>query len=77
MSKSYGEYGSTQAEAIEMLIEDCFTKGMENKSEIFTLVENTLKVPRPTVRRVASNLRKKYSHLVECLEKKHPSEVRK
>ena len=45
-----------QDKIIESAIKAYITEGYTNKSEIYTMVVNDLDVPRPSVRRVASQL---------------------
>ncbi len=47
----------SQDKIIESAIKKYISEGYTNKSEIYTMVVNDLDVPRPNVRRVASELK--------------------
>jgi len=51
----------SQASKIAASIESFMDRGMTDKSEIFTKVVEALGVPRPTVRRVARDMREIYA----------------
>jgi len=53
---------------VEVAIERKLDSGMKDKVEIFSQVVNELNVPRPTVRRVARDLRNKYLDKVRILQ---------
>lgn len=53
---------------IEVAIEQKLDRGIRDKQEIFSQVVTELNVPRPTVRRVARDLRIKYLDKVKVLQ---------
>ena len=57
---------------VEVVIEEKLDAGMIDKHEIFRQVVEELGVPRPTVRRIARDLRNKYADRIKVLQ----SEVR-
>ena len=59
---------TSQASTIEQCIEKYIDQGMTDKSEIFTKVVDELNVPRPTVRRVARDLRSKLENYAKILK---------
>ena len=56
---------TNQSTVIKAAINSCLEKGLKDKQDIYTTVVSELGVPRPTVRRVARDLRN------ELLEKIH------
>ena len=56
---------TNQSTVIKAAINSCLEKGLTDKQDIYTTVVSELGVPRPTVRRVARDLRN------ELLEKIH------
>lgn len=62
----------TQAELIENEILRMIGDGMKNKKEIFDYIVEKHNVPRPTVRRTAMDLRKKYHRVFKILNKDVP-----
>ena len=58
----------SQSEDIAFAIERYMENGMTNKQEIFTKVVEVLGVPRPTVRRVARDLRIKLATYARILK---------
>ena len=56
---------TNQSTVIKAAINSCLEKGLKDKQDIYTTVVTELGVPRPTVRRVARDLRN------ELLEKIH------
>ena len=59
---------TSQSTIISETIVKYIDKGMTDKSEIFTKVVDELGVPRPTVRRVARDLREELANKVEILK---------
>ncbi len=57
-----------QNDKIKNSIQDCIFKGMNNKEDIYTCVENELHVPRPTIRRVAFELKEELKQMISVLE---------
>jgi len=55
-------------EVIEIAIEQKLDRGIRDKQKIFSQVVEELGVPRPTVRRVARDLRNKYLDKVKILQ---------
>ncbi len=53
---------------IEIAIETKLDSGMRDKDQIFSQVVDELGIARPTVRRVARDLRNKYLHKVKILQ---------
>lgn len=53
---------------IEVALEQKLDAGMRDKTEIFTQIVQELNVPRPTVRRIARDLRNKYVDRVRVLQ---------
>ena len=65
-----------QSELIRESIDDYLEKGMTDKNEIYTKVVDELHVPRPTVRRVARDLRDKLQGKINILEKEYVAKKR-
>ena len=59
---------TNQTLEIKKAIESCMDKGMTDKQEIYTKVVNDLNVPRPTVRRVARDLRIEMLKKIDILQ---------
>ena len=57
-----------QIAVVEEYIEECFDQGMNDKIEIFDKVEAETQIPRPSIRRIASGLKKKYAKQIDILE---------
>jgi len=57
---------------VEVAIEQKLDSGMTDKHEIFCQVVDELGVPRPTVRRIARDLRNKYLDKVRILQSDIP-----
>jgi len=57
-----------KSDIIEKLIEVKLDSGMTNKHEIYNQVVSELNVPRPTVRRIARDLRNRYLERVRILQ---------
>ncbi len=55
--------------AIEEALEQKLESGMTNKNEIYRKVVDELDVPRPTVRRIARDLRSKYLERIRILQR--------
>lgn len=58
----------SQSSQIKASINEYLNKGMKDKQEIFTKVVDDLGVPRPSVRRVAGELKVEMLKKVEVLE---------
>jgi len=58
----------SQKQAIKNSLEYYLDRGMTDKMKIFTKVVDDLKVPRPTVRRVARELRIDFLHKIQILQ---------
>ena len=56
-----------QSKVIKQAIESYLDKGMTDKSDIYSLVVKELGVPRPTVRRIARDLRHEYANKIKIL----------
>ncbi len=59
---------SQQSTIIKQEIEKLLDKGLTDKSDIYSLVVQRLGVPRPTVRRIARDLRQDYINKVKILQ---------
>jgi len=57
-----------QSKIISQAIEHYLDKGITDKQKIYTKVVEELGVPRPTVRRVARDLRNIYANKIKVLE---------
>ena len=57
-----------KSDIIEKLIEVKLDSGMTSKEEIYSEVVSELNVPRPTVRRIARDLRNKYVERIRILQ---------
>lgn len=56
------------SQVIEVAIEQKLDAGMRDKNQIYGEVVDELGVPRPTVRRVARDLRNKYAERIRILQ---------
>jgi len=63
---------TNQSSIISQTIEKYIDMGMTDKSEIFTKVVDELGVPRPTVRRVARDLRTNLARKAKILQVDQP-----
>ncbi len=62
-----------KSSVIEEAIVQKLESGMTDKQEIFTMIVEELNVPRPTVRRIARDLRSKYTERIRILQSEiHP-----
>ncbi len=59
---------NSQSQKIETAITQHLDNGMTNKSEIYTKVIEDLGVPRPTVRRIARDMRNEMVRKVRILQ---------
>lgn len=59
---------TTQSKLIKEAINSYLDKGLTNKQDIYTKVVDDLGVPRPTVRRVARELRDELSQKIQILQ---------
>lgn len=57
----------TQADRIRASILECLDKGIKNKQEIYTIVSAKVEAPRPTIRRVAKDLKAELEKHLEIL----------
>ncbi len=64
-----------QSTIIKQAIEHYLDIGIRDKQRIYTLVVEELVVPRPTVRRVARDLRNEYEEKVKILESENHSSL--
>lgn len=64
---------TNQSTVIKEAINSCLDKGLTDKQDIYTKVVDELGVPRPTVRRVARDLRNELLEKIKILQ----SEVQK
>lgn len=60
--------GKPQSQTIKDTIMVHLDEGITDKQEIYTKVATTLKVPRPTVRRVAGDLRREIEAKIQNME---------
>ena len=69
---------TNQSTVIKAAINSCLEKGLTDKQDIYTTVVSELGVPRPTVRRVARDLRNELLEKIKILqsETKSPSDTR-
>jgi len=63
---------STQSTNIKQAINDLLDKGITDKQDIYTKVVEELGVPRPTVRRVARDLRNELLQKIKILQSEVP-----
>lgn len=57
----------SQNEDVKAMMINLINGGMTDKSEIYTRIVDTTKLPRPTVRRVASALKNETEHILDVL----------
>ena len=69
---------TNQSTVIKAAINSCLEKGLKDKQDIYTTVVSELGVPRPTVRRVARDLRNELLEKIKILqtETKSTSDVK-
>ena len=69
---------TNQSTVIKAAINSCLEKGLKDKQDIYTTVVSELGVPRPTVRRVAKDLREELLAKIHILqsETKSASEMK-
>ena len=69
---------TNQSTVIKAAINSCLEKGLTDKQDIYTTVVSELGVPRPTVRRVARDLRNELLEKIKILqsETKSPSDTK-
>ncbi len=63
---------TTQSTSIKQAINDLLDKGFTDKQDIYTKVVDELGVPRPTVRRVARDLRNELLQKIKILQSEVP-----
>ena len=63
---------TTQSTNIKQAINDLLDKGLTDKQDIYTKVVEELGVPRPTVRRVARDLRNELVQKIKILQSEVP-----
>ncbi len=63
---------STQSTNIKQAINSLLDKGLTDKQDIYTKVVEELGVPRPTVRRVARDLRNELLQKIQILQSEAP-----
>ena len=59
---------TNQSTVIKAAINSCLEKGLKDKQDIYTTVVSELCVPRPTVRRVARDLRNELLEKIQILQ---------
>ena len=59
---------TNQSTVIKAAINSCLEKGLKDKQDIYSTVVSELGVPRPTVRRVARDLRNELMEKIEILK---------
>ena len=59
---------TNQSTVIKAAINSCLEKGLKDKQDIYTTVVSELGVPRPTVRRVARDLRNELLEKIKILQ---------
>lgn len=59
---------TNQSTVIREAINSCLDKGLTDKQDIYSKVVDELGVPRPTVRRVARDLRNELLERIEILQ---------
>lgn len=64
---------STQSTNIKQAINSLLDKGLTDKQDIYTKVVEELGVPRPTVRRVARDLRNELLQKIQILQSEIPT----
>ncbi len=63
---------TTQSTNIKQAINNLLDKGLTDKQDIYTKVVEELRVPRPTVRRVARDLRNELLQKIKILQSEVP-----
>ena len=63
---------TTQSTNIKQAINELLDKGLTDKQDIYTKVVEELGVPRPTVRRVARDLRNELLQKIKILQSEVP-----
>lgn len=63
---------TTQSTSIKQAINELLDKGFTDKQDIYTKVVEELGVPRPTVRRVARDLRNELLQKIKILQSEVP-----
>jgi len=63
---------TNQSTVIKEAINSCLEKGITDKQDIYTKVVDELGVPRPTVRRVARDLRNELLQKIKILQSDMP-----
>jgi len=63
---------ATQTSIVEQEILNCIKLGMKDKSEIYDVIVEKLKIPRPTIRRVSRNFRIDLIEIIKILESDIP-----
>jgi len=63
---------TNQSTIIKQAINSCLDKGLTDKQEIYSKVVEELGVPRPTVRRVARDLRNELVDKIKILQSEIP-----
>jgi hypothetical protein len=63
---------TNQSSTIKQAINSCLDKGLTDKQDIYTKVVDELGVPRPTVRRVARDLRTELLQKIQILQSDMP-----
>ena len=63
---------TNQSTVIKEAINSCLDKGLTDKQDIYTKVVDELGVPRPTVRRVARDLRNELLEKIKILQSEAP-----
>ena len=63
---------TTQSTSIKQAINDLLDKGLTDKQDIYSKVVEELGVPRPTVRRVARDLRNELLQKIKILQSEVP-----
>ena len=59
---------TNQNATVREAINSCLSEGVANKQDIYTKVADELGVPRPTVRRVAGDLRNEIATKIQILQ---------
>lgn len=66
---------TTQSTSIKQAINNLLDKGFKDKQDIYSKVVEELGVPRPTVRRVARDLRNELLQKIKILQSEIPEEA--
>ena len=67
---------TNQSTVIKEAINSCLEKGITDKQDIYTKVVDELGVPRPTVRRVARDLRNELLQKIKILQSDMPQTIK-